>query len=160
MIQTSSDKRPSTLSFAEFHRKMERLFLDHQLALFDVDLTGALELIRQFETEIEERFRLEEKFLFPVYGGSDFPQGGAPEIFLGEHKKTLRLLKELCEFTNELVSQAPVNKEKILSLLDTETMFKKVLSHHFKREEALLFPTLDSIMSNGEKRKLLDMFLN
>lgn len=141
------------------HRHLEELFYNHQEALLDLDVSRALQVLLQFETEMKKHIELEEEHLMPVYKKTEFSKGGAPEIFINEHKKLVSLLSDLRKNLEILISRPCVEKKNIIEILDSETMFKKVFSHHDKREEALFFPALDSATSPDERRKLLDLCL-
>lgn len=147
-------------SFSELldtHRHLEGLFYNHQEALFDLDISRALQVLLQFQTELKKHIELEEEHLMPVYKTTEISKGGAPEIFLNEHRKLVRLLSDLRNSLEILMSRPHVDKKNIIAILDSEAMFKKVFSHHDKREEALFFPALDSATSPEERRKLLDL---
>lgn len=149
-------------SFSELldtHRHLEELFYNHQEALLDLDVSRALQVLLQFEVELKKHIELEEEHLMPIYKMTDFSKGGAPEIFINEHRKLVSLLCDLRKNLEILISRPHIEKKNIIAILDSETMFKKVFSHHDKREEALFFPALDSVTNPDERRKLLDLCL-
>ncbi|MCH7783627.1 hemerythrin domain-containing protein [candidate division KSB1 bacterium] len=149
-------------SFSELldtHRHLEELFYNHQEALLDLDVSRALQVLLQFEVELKKHIELEEEHLMPIYKMTDFSKGGAPEIFINEHRKLVNLLCDLRKNLEILISRPCVDKKNIIEILDSETMFKKVFSHHDKREEALFFPAIDSVTTPDERRTLLDLCL-
>ena len=82
--------------------------------------------------------------------------GGEIALFLGEHKKILEYLDRFDQTLAEMTEGPEPLKRKILQLLDEEAVFKHVMLHHDLRERNILYPVLDSVTEEQERR----IFLN
>jgi hemerythrin-like domain-containing protein len=98
----------------------------------------------------------EEELLIPVYAerAGAIP-GGAPALFFAEHAKMLQLLEQFRQQLGLLMERPPHLKRQALQLLDREYMFKHLVEHHDLREQNILYPTLDQVTTEAERRELL-----
>ncbi|MBZ4414996.1 hypothetical protein [Myxococcus sp. RHSTA-1-4] len=146
-------------SLAALHRELEELFLQHQDALLDLELPLAAERLDRFEAAQRLHLEAEEALLLPVFSRAERIRGASPDLFTSEHQ---RLLEFLARFRSELASLQPGStglRRGVLRLLDAETTFKHLSHHHELREETYLFPTLDRVTDEAERRELLAAFL-
>ena len=136
------------------HKELDELFFEHQRALMRGELEDAFARLTAYETALLEHMQDEEQLLLPIYvSRADMPVAGTGEIFLNEHikiKHYLGLIK--AEFPKLL--QAKDLERAIIFLLDSETTFKKLLVHHDNRERKILYPLLDQLVTDDEKRSL------
>ena len=152
MNQSSSN---SFLSLLKLHEDLDELFLLHQEALFALDVHLALERLLEFERQILSHMRDEEELLLPVYERAGRIPGGPVEFFTGEHKKMLEFLSRFKETLLRLTSQPANLKREVIKLFDQEATFKNLVEHHDQRERNILYPTLDRVTSEEERRQLL-----
>jgi hemerythrin-like domain-containing protein len=148
-------------SFNEFqkvHEWLDQLFLAHQTALLGLDIAEARRCLDTYEANLLLHIKDEEELLIPTYGAraSDIP-GGAVEFFTREHQKLLSFIAEFHEVLKRLRDQANLElKHSIILLFDREAMYKGLLAHHHEREHNVLFPWLDRLTSEAERKKLLE----
>jgi hemerythrin-like domain-containing protein len=136
------------------HRHLDELFFVHQRALLRMDLTEASAALEAFETELLAHMQDEEELMLPIYSDrAEAPTGGAAEIFLGEHQK-LREYVRL--FREELIklTKAKDLERGVLFLIDSQHLFKRLLVHHDTREKKMLYPILDQVTSEAERKGL------
>jgi len=138
----------------QIHCRLDELFLEHQRALLRLDLATASVALEAYSLELFAHMRDEEELMIPLYRERvEPPVGGTAEIFLGEHDK---LRQYLILFKDGLVR---VRNEKdleraVIWMLDSQTTFKRLHVHHDTREKKMLYPLLDDV-TNQEERKIL-----
>jgi len=148
-------KEPSFLSLLEVHERLDEIFLLHQEALLALDVEHALATLRGFERELRAHMGVEEDLLLPVYVRAGRIQGGPIEFYTGEHKKMLKFLVRFTERLDELKHNPANLTRAIIELFDEEAQFKQLMQHHDMRERNILYPTLDRVTSEEERRQLL-----
>jgi hemerythrin-like domain-containing protein len=148
-----SAKRTFASVLAE-HSELEQLFEKHQRALLSKDLEGAVATLKTFENELGRHIAVEDEVLLPLYAAKGGEvEGGTLSIFHAEHRKLQEMTGSLARETALLESSSDL-LGSILKLLDQETLFKGLFSHHALREENLLFPKLEACTTEGERRRV------
>ena len=148
-------KGPSFLSLLEKHEHLSTLFLLHQEALLSLDIDLAVFRLGRFERELLTHISVEEDLLMPVYARAGRIRGGPIEFYIGEHK---RMLEFLARFNKKLegLKESQTNITfGIIELFDQEAQFKQLMQHHDSREQKILYPTLDSVTNDEERKDLL-----
>jgi hemerythrin superfamily protein len=146
----------SFLSLLETHEWLDEYFLLHQEALLAQDLPLALEFLGEVEEGQREHIRLKEEILLPVYARAGRIPGGNPEFYINEHRKMLSILDGFKETLPRLIDAGPQETRcEIIELFDRGYWFKRLLEHHDKREENTLYPALDRVTSEEERKELL-----
>jgi hemerythrin-like domain-containing protein len=148
----------SFILLTKVHEWLDGLFLAHQTALLSLELKEAKRCLDVYYANLRLHIKDEEDLLIPTYGAraSDIP-GGAVEFFTGEHKKILGFLGEFHEMLNRLRDQKKSElKHAVIQLLDREGMYKGLLQHHHAREHNVLYPWLDWLTSEAERKTLLE----
>ncbi|MEW6208852.1 MAG: hemerythrin domain-containing protein [Acidobacteriota bacterium] len=143
------------LSLMSIHRALDEMFLLHQEALLDMDLPLASSRLREFETALLAHMRNEEELLLPVYARAGRIAGGSREMFTGEHKKMVEFISRFHRRLEEMSDSPADVKRRILGLLFDEAMFRMLMEHHDSREQNILYPMLDKVTTEEEKRDLL-----
>jgi len=141
----------SFIDLLEFHKQLDKLFLEHQRALLRLDLNRAAALLETYEAGLLAHIRDEEDLMIPLYHERvEAPVGGTVEIFLGEHDK---LRQFLALFKQELVKLETVEDRErgVLFLIDSQHLFKRLLVHHDNRERKMLYPLLDQVTTADER---------
>lgn len=150
------------ISFAkllELHAELDDAFAAHQYALVRFDFDLALKRLREYESALIAHMLDEEKFLLPLYAERALIEiGGAVKFFLDDHDKMREWLKIFVDATQELkVSHEP--EKLLIQLLDRESFYKKLCTHHDIREGKYLFPALDKITTDDERASLFKQFV-
>lgn len=137
------------------HLLIDEMFFDHQKALLHFEFDKALTLLEMYQATLIRHMQDEELILLPVYAErSAFSSAGAPKLFFDDHKKMRSFVELFIEKTAELKQQPNIDKA-ILLLLDREAFYLRLCSHHDKRETDFLYPILEEILTDFEKRDLL-----
>lgn len=158
VVDISLQEPPSTsfLSLLETHEWLDELFLLHQEALLAGDLPLALELLEKVEAEQREHIRVEEEILLPVYARAGSIPGGDPKFYLNEHEKMLKILEGFKEALPRLIQEKPSqNRREIIELFDQGYWFKRLHEHRDQREKNILYPVLDRVTDEAERKELL-----
>lgn len=146
----------SFTSLLELHERLQELFLRHQEALVEGDLDAAAQRLDRFQAALELHAQNEETWLIPVYRRAERVAGGAPEIFQGEHLKMLHLVRQFRAALSRIRQSGQHRTRRVLQLLDDESKFKQLMAHHDARERTLLYPILDRLTTDEERRELLE----
>jgi regulator of cell morphogenesis and NO signaling len=136
----------------DLHRHLDELFLEHQRGLIRLDLDRAEAALNDYATALLAHIRDEETLMIPLYAERVTPPvGGTAEIFLGEHEKLRRFL-ELFKEEIEKIRAVDDVERGVLFLIDSQHLFKRLLVHHDNRETKMLYPLLDEVTSEDERR--------
>ena len=145
----------SFVSLLDIHKALQELFLQHQEALLDADLMRAGKRLEEFEGRLFDHIREEEELLLPVYERAGAIPGGPSVLFTGEHKRMQELLAGFKQALSSLKQDPGGRKRGILWLLDRQATFKNLMEHHDLREANILYPALDRVTSEAERRDIL-----
>ena len=148
--------QPSFISLLEIHEHLNEMLLLHQEALLALEVELAVARLEVFERELCAHIRVEEELLLPVYARAGRIQGGAIEFYTGEHKKILEFLARFKARLEELKEGKTDLKRGVIELFDEQARFKQLLQHHDMREQNILYPTLDTVTGDEERRELLN----
>jgi hemerythrin-like domain-containing protein len=139
----------------EVHTRLDDLFLEHQRALLRLDLVAAFAALEAYELELSAHMMDEEQLMLPLYRERvEAPIGGAAEIFFGEHNK----LRQYVELFNEALAKLKKTddlEKGVIWLLDSQNTFKRLHVHHDTREKKMLYPLLDKVTTDEERRRVL-----
>lgn len=139
----------------KFHEDLDDYFQRHQFSLIHFQFSEALEHLLFYEQELRRHMRDEEDILMPIYAErAEIPRGGGIKLFLDEHEKMLAHIELFKEQTKKLASEDSP-EEGLILLLDRESFYKRLSSHHDHREHDYFFPILDQITSEEEKASIL-----
>lgn len=137
------------------HHELDEMFFEHQRALVLGEHEVSFQRLKAYEATLIDHIADEEEFLLPIYGERvEAPVGGSVEIFLNEHRK-IREYLPLFKAEFPKLAEATDRERAIIFLLDSQTIFKKLLVHHDKREQRFLYPLLDQVTSYQER---IDLF--
>jgi hypothetical protein len=139
----------------ELHKGIDALFFAHQCSLLRFDFATALIELEQYEALLLRHMKDEEEHLLPVYAErANAERAGAPQIFWDDHTKMRAFVEQFKEQTIKLAG-ATHPEEGLLMLLDRESFYKRLNSHHDKREREHLYPALNLICSESERNTIL-----
>lgn len=140
----------------DLHRKIDEIFFAHQCSLLRFEFGAALSLLERYESALLRHMRDEEDLLLPLYAErAPTIKAGAPQIFLDDHVKMRGFVDLFKEQTAKLAAE-PKPEAGLILLLDREAFYKRLCSHHDKREREILYPELDRMTSETEKLDLLN----
>jgi iron-sulfur cluster repair protein YtfE (RIC family) len=140
----------------KFHDDLDGYFRQHQIALLHFEFGAALDRLLEYEKNLRMHMRDEEEILLPIYAErAEIPRSGGVKLFLDEHEKMLAHVELFKEQTKKLISEDSPDDGLIL-LLDRESFYKRLTSHHDNREHDILFPMLDQITTDEEKADILN----
>jgi hemerythrin-like domain-containing protein len=148
----------SFLSLLHAHAELHEALDAHREALLSLDLTGAEARLTEFGAALRHHMCEEEELLLPIYARADEGPGGRVEIFLKEHGKLFHFLGRIEEAMWSLRAVGPDTQSHVFELLDYEARFKNLLIHHDERERNILYPTLDRLATEEERRSILVTF--
>jgi hypothetical protein len=98
----------------------------------------------------------EEKILLPLYAERcKIDPRGTVRIFLDDHAKMLAHLELFKEHLKKLIAE-PQPEADLILLLDREAFFKRLCSHHDRREGEILYPALDASIPDVERESIVD----
>ncbi len=145
------------MSFAEIlgiHRELDELFLCHQEALIEGDLSRALELLRRYRVAAVRHAQDEERELLPLYASVHRERRHAAEVFVLEHERLHELLARIEDL---LIScgERPLTTRQRIHLIEREASYKHLFEHHDERERLHLFPALDQLVPTEQRAELL-----
>lgn len=137
------------------HTRLDGLFAEHQVALLHFDFDEAVAKLAQYELQLLAHMADEEEVLIPLYAErAEMPKGGAPKLFIDEHEKMRAHITLFAEATEALKTEERP-EVKLLMLLDREAFYKRLNSHHDIREREILYPLLDSVTDEAERRMII-----
>lgn len=143
------------LDLLALHRQLDELFFEHQRALMRLDLHAASQALANYETALLAHIADEEELMLPIYRERvQPPVGGAAEIFFGEHEKLRQYLSLFKQEMGRLRLEGDLER-RVLFLIDSQHIFKRLLVHHDTREKNILYPLLNDCTGASEKETLL-----
>jgi hemerythrin-like domain-containing protein/uncharacterized protein (DUF2249 family) len=124
------------------HDRLARLELSAFVARAAGDGDSAMKWYALFSSGLRRHIALEEQILFPLFERrSGFHSAAAPtEVMRGEHRQIERLLAEILRTIGDparLPDQA-------------RAAFHEVLEEHHRKEEGMLYPALDELLTPEE----------
>lgn len=94
----------------------------------------------------------EEEKLFPLAEERDIPRYGGPiGVMLTEHEQGRELRRNMLEYSNNL-------KENFDKFMDNAKRFIELLRFHIKKENNILFPMVEPVISDNDREKLVEEF--
>ncbi len=139
------------------HKHVDELFLHHQAYLMAEDLENAMLTFEKIYEYTDQNIKDEEEFLLPYYAAhpDSIPKGGAVYFYEREHKLLRRELKKYLRLYSEALLHPGRVEIDIVKIFDDYYDLKDLFDHHDARERVFLFTTLDEIMPQAEKEKIL-----
>jgi len=146
----------SFLALAGVHEWVDELFLSHQEALLEQNIPLAAELLERVYEGQRRHIGVEEEILLPVYARAGRIPGGDPELYTNEHRKMLQILEHFRQALPRLEEKAPGERRRdLIDLFDRGYWYKRLHEHHDNRERNILYPTLDRVTGEEERRELI-----
>lgn len=96
--------------------------------------------------------RKEEEALFPVMIGSGLPPDGGPiAMMLEEHEEGRRYVREIRDGAARLEGSDPTGRRRLIAAVRA---YVALLRDHIQKEDDLLFPMADELLSPPDQERL------
>jgi iron-sulfur cluster repair protein YtfE (RIC family) len=146
----------SLLSLCDVHVGLKELLALHRDLVVGLEWRKALEALGRFAGELRAHMDFEERRILPLYAQRVGPApGGDPEFFRLEHRNLLKNLEDVKGALAALVGDPKAGRRQAHELLEKESMLLHLLEHHDLREKNILYPRLDSVVTEEERAALL-----
>lgn len=145
------------MSFSEIlglHRELDELFLLHQEALVEGELSRSLDLFSSYRAAVVRHAQDEERELLPLYESVHRERRHAAEVFVLEHQRLHELLARI-EDMLIACGDRPLTSRQRVHLIEREASYKHLFEHHDERERQHLFPALDQLVPAEQRAELL-----
>ena len=130
--------------FQEDHEKLDGLF-DQFQALRACDYAEAKRYFKDFKFGLERHIAWEEQILFPLFEAKTrSKESGPTAVMRFEHKQIKEKLERLHAKVRE---ESPDSDEE-----ESELLY--LLAQHNKKEENILYPMIDQITSEEERKHI------
>lgn len=140
-------RRPSFDSATTYltwdHDRLNALLDDTTLKVDGGEPAEAARVFREFDRELGRHIRLEEEILFPLFEARSGVVSGPTAVLRGEHEEILRAV----EVMREALEATDLERFR-----DGLRFFLATFPDHTAREEHLLYPTTDGMLSEPERR--------
>lgn len=145
----------SLLVLMDHHKELGALLQEHQEALIGLDLARAKDRLLAYEQKLLAHMRHEETKILPRYALLPVVRGAPVEYFTGEHQRIRERLAEVRERVLPLEPDLPDLKRRIVDAFDRTALMKAILEHHDLREGQFLYPRLEEVTTEDERREML-----
>jgi hemerythrin-like domain-containing protein len=125
------------------HDRLSALLGDVTLRVDGGEAAVAVLIFRDFDRELARHIRIEEEILFPLFEARSGVVAGPTAAFRREHEEILRAV----EVMREALEAADLERFR-----DGLRFFMATFPDHTAREEHLLYPTTDGMLSEPERR--------
>ncbi len=147
----------SLLELLDVHAGLHERFAVHRDFVVGLEFGRALEELESFERALRAHMDVEEAHLIPLYRERvGRITGGDPDFFTLEHRNILRNLDTAKTELRTLAALPSAGRRQAHEFLDREWMLLHLMEHHDLREKNVLYPKLDEILSESERKALLD----
>jgi iron-sulfur cluster repair protein YtfE (RIC family) len=125
--------------------------LDHCLQQFHAlkrsDFAGARQHFKEFKVGLQRHIVWEEQILFPRFEAKTGLHGTGPtEVMRQEHRRIGALLEAVHEKVKRGEPESDAEERALL----------EVLAAHNQKEECVLYPALDRLLSDAEKAEVFE----
>lgn len=111
----------------------------------------------QFEQELDPHSKREEEFLFPAMAKYIGRETGPIAVMEYEHEQGKKNLQTFMTKVDQIT--APVNAEEAKHIASYMVEAYQILTQHFTKEEHILFPMAENLLSAEEKDQLAKQIL-
>lgn len=154
------NEHPSLLAkMAEFNEMVQAFESDDSNTDWNQAIDQLHEKITLFISELEPHSNREEEVLFEMMVKYMGREGGPIAVMEYEHATAKLNLKEFIDKVAAIkAEQSSVSKEMALELFGHIKIVYLTLTEHFMKEESILFPMAEQMLSAEEKQELTDQF--
>ncbi len=129
--------------FEEDHDRLDELFKNFQKFKL-LDYPKAKEYFKEFKHGLQRHIIWEEDILFPVFEKKSNIPNGPTHVMRMEHRQ----IKESLEAIHDKVKKQDPNSN------DDEEKLLSILKSHNMKEEGILYPAIDSLIDETEKKSI------
>ncbi|OIJ10486.1 hypothetical protein BKP37_18295 [Anaerobacillus alkalilacustris] len=153
------DEHPSLLAkMAEFNQMIET-YEEDDTTNWTKSVYELHDKITSFITELEPHSNREEDVLFEMMVKYIGREGGPIAVMEYEHSTAKLNLKEFMDKVSVIKEEnKEVSKEEAFSLFHHLKIVYMTLTDHFMKEENILFPMAEQMLSDEEKQELIIQF--
>lgn len=136
-----SEQRTITAFYEEDHDRLDELFKTFQ-RLKRSDFSKAKEAFKEFKIGLQRHIVWEEDLLFPLWEEkTGMSEGGPTFVMRHEHRQIGQLLESIHD---KVAQQNPDSEQE-------EQLLLNVLGSHNMKEERVLYPSIDNVISAEER---------
>lgn len=127
------------------HDRLDDL-LKQFLQLKRVDPVNATACFVEFKVELQRHIVWEEDILFPTWEASTGMEGGPTAVMRAEHRQIEQALEAV---HRKVRAQGPESD-------DEELVLRNLLKTHNEKEERILYPAIDSVLTAQDRTALYE----
>ena len=132
--------------FAQDHDRLDALFASFRADKYS-EYGKAKEAFREFKAGLERHIVWEEQLLFPLWEEkTGMADSGPTFVMRGEHRHIGERLEAILRKVQNEDSDTGVEEQALIVLL----------SSHNMKEERVLYPSIDKLITDEEREKLYD----
>lgn len=139
------------------HELLSQLFANHQAALIQIRFDIAQDYLEQFTQCLQSHMQIEEQYLFPTFADIEHESRWDVTLYVQEHRKIEKILKEIQQDLNWLIEQNLSESDlhrNVIALIDKQKSLKGLNAHHEDREETAMLLDLEKQLDDIELRVL------
>ena len=137
------------LSLLETHDHLDEVFSLHQQAVLTMRWSLAVELLEAYRSLLSIHVEQEEQQLLPLFQRAGAVERAPVVLFTGQHRKMFTQLERIHAIL-EAAKQGDDLRRGAIEVLDHESAFKHLVSHHHGAEVEHFYPTLQQMASTAE----------
>jgi regulator of cell morphogenesis and NO signaling len=150
MLSQETQPQSATEYLSADHHRIDALIADICALIEDGELERADYSCGDLDTALRRHIRIEEEILFPLFE-SQVRLSGPTAVMRMEHRKIEGWLDELED------SLAALSRPQASTAM---AELVQVLEEHDRKEEAIVYPRIDEVLSPGERRELVARLMN
>ncbi len=131
---------------SQHHAELDSLFEEFVGRQAD-EPAQAIPLAQRFRLGLLNHIVWEEEILFPIFDDRSGMRGGGPTaVMRSEHGRIKALLEEIA---------GRLSGNELAGLAESEEELADILRSHNRKEEAILYPSIDALLSDEERADIL-----
>lgn len=142
--QTGFDSVTTYMSWD--HDRLDAILRDVNLKVDAGRMAQARQAYREFEQGLARHIRIEEELLFPLFEVRTGVVAGPTAVMRAEHREIERALE---------IMREGLEKGDPSAFRDGLRFLREVLPDHNTKEEHVLYPTTDRVLSEAEREAFL-----
>lgn len=130
------------------HKQCDDVFAALERSVAEGHWDTAVPTFRQFHEAMRQHFAMEEDVLFPAFEQATGSQAGPTAVMRSEHLQMREIIDELQQALDQR------DAENFAGIADTLNI---MLQQHNMKEEGILYPMADRVLSNEREALLHNM---
>ncbi|MFA9559634.1 hemerythrin domain-containing protein [Evansella sp. AB-rgal1] len=159
-LQQLYDEHPSLLAkMGDFYSMVQQLETNKENTDWSEAIASLNDKLEIFVAELEPHSDREEDILFEMMVKYIGREGGPIQVMEYEHNTAKQNIKLFFEKVTDItVNHNQVSQEKAFELFNHIKIIYTTLTDHFMKEEQILFPMAEKMLSDAEKEELALQF--